>query len=356
MKKTLAKRKILTNVFVDKEGYPIEVPKATGVFALVTENLGLYLVDDDTTTTKWSNTFVCYIDKLIKVERVIDENSLSANRFSITYKLTVKNREQIEIRTVFFNTPFEVLDFEKVLHLRIRWSDDVSKDMEMKLPFALLENYSAVWFLSKTIFYYNSSIDHGDILDYEFKSALCDFKIAPMIRISGKECTELKLDLEYASDVLYLPAMDDFERIWLAKKLKELVTIKTVNARKVIDAKQITTEPQETQKEKRVETKPQATTVGGSNKEEELDLTIVLPEFIEGVAKVRSIGNVKYGDDVWKTMDRGVFEKTLYRHWMAYLKGEKCDKESGLNHLYHVCCDAMVLTHFDEIEEQKEKK
>lgn len=37
-----------------------------------------------------------------------------------------------------------------------------------------------------------------------------------------------------------------------------------------------------------------------------------------------------------------------YRHWLAYLKGEKYDQESGLPHLWHLACNAAFLIEMEE--------
>ena len=38
-----------------------------------------------------------------------------------------------------------------------------------------------------------------------------------------------------------------------------------------------------------------------------------------------------------------VYGGSLYRHWLAYLRGEKYDLESGLPHLWHLACNAAFL-------------
>lgn len=37
------------------------------------------------------------------------------------------------------------------------------------------------------------------------------------------------------------------------------------------------------------------------------------------------------------------YRDALYRHWLDYLKGEECDQESGLPHLWHLACNAAFL-------------
>ena len=75
-----------------------------------------------------------------------------------------------------------------------------------------------------------------------------------------------------------------------------------------------------------------------------LDLTLVEPDFIRAVAKVREYGMAKYGDrDNWKTVPIEAFRAAAYRHWLAYLSGEEVDSESGLTHLEHCACNLMFL-------------
>ena len=70
---------------------------------------------------------------------------------------------------------------------------------------------------------------------------------------------------------------------------------------------------------------------------------------IEGVMAVREIGTKKYGDpDNWKQVEPERYRDAFYRHWLAYLKGEKYDQESGLPHLWHLACNAAFLIEMDE--------
>jgi len=71
------------------------------------------------------------------------------------------------------------------------------------------------------------------------------------------------------------------------------------------------------------------------------------PNFIEGTAKVLTMGALKYAPDNWQKVDRIEYERALYHHLNEYLKGNKKDDESGLAHLYHLSCNAMFLNWFD---------
>ena len=72
--------------------------------------------------------------------------------------------------------------------------------------------------------------------------------------------------------------------------------------------------------------------------------TLVPVGIIKAIAEVREYGCKKYKDpDNWKRVEAERYRDALYRHWLAYLEGEKCDKESGLPHLWHLACNAAFL-------------
>lgn len=76
-------------------------------------------------------------------------------------------------------------------------------------------------------------------------------------------------------------------------------------------------------------------------------VSLVQPEFIKGVAEVLTFGAAKYKPNSWQTVPdaKRRYEDALYRHWLAYLEGERLDSESGLEHLKHLACNAMFLLH-----------
>lgn len=72
--------------------------------------------------------------------------------------------------------------------------------------------------------------------------------------------------------------------------------------------------------------------------------TLTPVSLIEAVTAVRMYGNQKYHDpDNWKQVEPQRYRDALYRHWLAYLRGEECDPESGLPHLWHLACNAAFL-------------
>ena len=72
--------------------------------------------------------------------------------------------------------------------------------------------------------------------------------------------------------------------------------------------------------------------------------TLVPPSLIWAVAAIRGYGAIKYGsDDNWLSVEPQRYRDALYRHWLAYLKGEVNDGESGLPHLWHLACNVAFL-------------
>ncbi len=70
---------------------------------------------------------------------------------------------------------------------------------------------------------------------------------------------------------------------------------------------------------------------------------------LEQVAKVLTMGAVKYGDRNWeKGMKWTRCIDSLERHLNAFKQGELNDEESGLPHLAHVCVNSMFLLQFEK--------
>ena len=79
-------------------------------------------------------------------------------------------------------------------------------------------------------------------------------------------------------------------------------------------------------------------------------MDLIEPEFLEGIAKVLTLGASKYAPDSWKTQvsdPTNRYYAAALRHLTAWKKGEKTDSESGLSHLYHAACNLMFLGYFD---------
>ena len=81
--------------------------------------------------------------------------------------------------------------------------------------------------------------------------------------------------------------------------------------------------------------------------------TLVPVSLIEAVTAIRMYGTAKYQDpDNWRRVEPQRYRDALYRHWLEYLKGETCDQESGLPHLWHLACNAAFLIELEAEDEQ----
>lgn len=97
-----------------------------------------------------------------------------------------------------------------------------------------------------------------------------------------------------------------------------------------------------------------ANTPSGEFKNDRLDDKLrweLLPmEEVEDVVKVFHYGAKKYAPDSWKNVPDGFerYRAALMRHMMAYLKGERIDPESGLQHLAQVTWNAIAMLYYDK--------
>lgn len=77
--------------------------------------------------------------------------------------------------------------------------------------------------------------------------------------------------------------------------------------------------------------------------------SLIPPYPLEEVAKVLTMGALKYSDRNWeKGMKWTRCIDSLERHLNAFKKGENVDPESGLPHLAHVCVNSMFLLQYEK--------
>lgn len=69
--------------------------------------------------------------------------------------------------------------------------------------------------------------------------------------------------------------------------------------------------------------------------------------------EVLTEGGDTYGDNNWRLVERDRYIDAFWRHWLAYLSGEKIDPKSGKSHLSHIHCNAMFLWEKDWEEKEK---
>ena len=79
------------------------------------------------------------------------------------------------------------------------------------------------------------------------------------------------------------------------------------------------------------------------------DLSILPRSGLEGIAKVFSFGEKKYGRyNFLKGMAWSRITSAAMRHLVAFNDGEDLDNESKLNHLYHAGACIMMLAEYYE--------
>jgi hypothetical protein len=71
-------------------------------------------------------------------------------------------------------------------------------------------------------------------------------------------------------------------------------------------------------------------------------------EVIEELAKVLTHGASKYTANSWKRVEIDRYYAALWRHLMAWRKGEKVDSDSGLSHLGHAIANLSFLLYLDK--------
>ena len=69
---------------------------------------------------------------------------------------------------------------------------------------------------------------------------------------------------------------------------------------------------------------------------------------IQKVVKVLTDGAEKYGDNGWRKVEPERFFAAMMRHIYSWRYEQKKDKESGMNHMIHVICNAIFLAENDE--------
>src|SRR4030042_3442255 len=82
--------------------------------------------------------------------------------------------------------------------------------------------------------------------------------------------------------------------------------------------------------------------------EDKLRMDLITPEMEEALAEILSYGCGKYNDRNW---EKGIKYSRIYgavrRHLLAWIKGEKIDKESGKEALKHAFCTLGFLITYE---------
>ncbi|MHC4648173.1 MAG: dATP/dGTP diphosphohydrolase domain-containing protein [Planctomycetota bacterium] len=92
--------------------------------------------------------------------------------------------------------------------------------------------------------------------------------------------------------------------------------------------------------------------------ENKLRWDLVPFEAIEKIVEIITHGQEKYGENNWKELENPMdrYFAALMRHLVAWKKGERIDKDSGLSHLAHAGCNIFFLMWFEEQEKYKYTK
>ncbi|MCH9665951.1 MAG: DUF5664 domain-containing protein [Gammaproteobacteria bacterium] len=89
------------------------------------------------------------------------------------------------------------------------------------------------------------------------------------------------------------------------------------------------------------------------------DMTLLPLPGLEATAKVLNFGAKKYLPWSWRdhptpaTIKR--YEAAMMRHLLAHNYGEELDEDSGLSHISHIACNALIILSL-QAEQAKEKK
>ena len=88
-------------------------------------------------------------------------------------------------------------------------------------------------------------------------------------------------------------------------------------------------------------------TKGRKYDDDKLRYDLIPIESLEGLAEVLTYGAKKYDDNNWKYVPVHKYEAALWRHYIAWKKGEKEDNESKLHHLKHCLANISFLLYND---------
>lgn len=87
-------------------------------------------------------------------------------------------------------------------------------------------------------------------------------------------------------------------------------------------------------------------------------LSLVPPEIIKDIARVREYGLQKYGEsESWRRVEPERYRDAMFRHLLAYIADPaSLDEESGLPHLWHLACNVAFLCEMEKPTEKIKKE
>lgn len=73
-------------------------------------------------------------------------------------------------------------------------------------------------------------------------------------------------------------------------------------------------------------------------------------ECVEPLVDILTFGAEKYSANEWQNVPNGPerYKAALFRHLIAWCKGEKTDPESGRSHLHHALCNLVFMIYFEK--------
>jgi hypothetical protein len=64
---------------------------------------------------------------------------------------------------------------------------------------------------------------------------------------------------------------------------------------------------------------------------------------LDDVIKILQSGAAKYSEDNWKGLDKERLENAILRHILAYMSGDRLDKETNKSHLLHALTNILFI-------------
>lgn len=72
-------------------------------------------------------------------------------------------------------------------------------------------------------------------------------------------------------------------------------------------------------------------------------ISLIDLDCIMGVIKIFEHGNTKYEPNNWLRLEPVRLYDAMFRHFVAFGKGEWLDKDSGMPHILHIAANAFIL-------------
>ena len=84
-----------------------------------------------------------------------------------------------------------------------------------------------------------------------------------------------------------------------------------------------------------------------SEKTQKLRMSLITPDYLEALSRVRDFGVRKHGLDSHSLYPSELYIDAILRHLTAYRQGELNDPETNIHHLAHISINCMFLMERD---------